>query len=143
MRLQLLRDGFGDFALDSEHVSQIARIGLCPQMRVVTGVDQLRIYSNLVRDSLDAPFQNVSHSERLANVPQIPRCRGLVLRHTCSADHFQIGHLGEISENFILDSVGKKRVLLVIAQIFKRKNRDAFFGNDIGKRTSRRTGRCS
>ena len=30
MSLQLLRDGFGDFALDSEHVSKIASVGLCP-----------------------------------------------------------------------------------------------------------------
>ena len=30
MRLQLLGDGFGDFALDSEHVSQIASVGLRP-----------------------------------------------------------------------------------------------------------------
>ena len=68
----------------------------------------------------------MSDPERLANVLQIPRCRGLVLRHTRSADHFQIGDLGQIRENFILNAVGKKRVLLVIAQIFKRKDRDAF-----------------
>ena len=59
MRLQLLRDRFGDFALDSEHVSQIASVGLRPQMRVVTGIDQLRINSNLVRDALNAPFQHM------------------------------------------------------------------------------------
>ena len=95
-------------------------------MRVVPRIDQLRIYSNLVRDPLDTSLQNVSHPQSLANVPQISRRHGLVLRHTRSADHFQIGDLGQIRENFILDAVGKKRVLLVIAQIFKRKDRDAF-----------------
>ena len=115
MRLQLLSDRFGDFALDSEHVSQIARVGLRPEMRVVPGVDQLRINSNLVCDALDAPFQHMGDPERPANVLQIPRCRGLVLRHTRPADHFQIGDLGQIRENFILNAVGKKRVLLIVA----------------------------
>ena len=59
MRLQLLSDRFGDFALDPEHVSQIASVGLRPEMRVVPGVDQLRIYPNLVCDALDAPFQHM------------------------------------------------------------------------------------
>ena len=129
MRLQLLRDRLRDFALDSKYVSQIFRIGLCPEMRVVPRIDQLRIHSDLVRNPLDAPFQNMSHPQRLANVPQISRCRRFVLRHTRSANHFQICDLGEIRENFVLNAVGKKRVLLIVAQIFKRKHRDAFLRN--------------
>ena len=116
----------GDFALDPEHVCQIASISLRPEMRVVSGIDQLRIDSYLVRDPLDASFQNVSYPERTADVMQIPHRRALILRHTGAADHFQVCDLGQIRENFILNTVGKERVLFVVAEIFKWKDRDAF-----------------
>src|SRR5205823_15125648 len=93
------------------------------------GSDQLGIYSNLVCDALDTTFKHMGNAQCLPNVTQVPRCGGLVLRHTGSADHFQIRDLGQVCENFILNSVGKKRVLLIIAQIFKRQHSDAFFLN--------------
>ena len=98
-------------------------------MRVVPGIDQLGIYSNLVCDALDTTFKHMGNAQCLPNVTQVPRCGSLVLRHTGSADHFQIRDLGQVCENFILNSVGKKRVLLIIAQIFKRQHSDAFFLN--------------
>src|ERR1700761_7275453 len=39
--LKLIGNGGGDFALDREHIGQVAVISLRPQMRVVTGVDEL------------------------------------------------------------------------------------------------------
>ena len=48
MRLQLLGDRFGDFALDREDVSQIAIVSLGPKMRVVARVDQLRVHPHFV-----------------------------------------------------------------------------------------------
>ena len=68
----------------------------------------------------------MSHPKRSTDVLQIPRCLSLVLRHTGSANHFQVCDFGQIREDFILNALGKKCVLLVIAQIFKRKDRDAF-----------------
>src|SRR5690242_21658600 len=108
-------------------------------MRVVARVDQLRIDPHLVCHALDTAFQHMSNPERLANITQIPRCLSLVLRHTCSADYFEVRDLGQISENFILNAVSEKRVLLVIAQTFKRKHCDAFVRSEerrVGKECS-------
>ncbi|HZD93605.1 MAG TPA: hypothetical protein VE133_05080, partial [Candidatus Sulfotelmatobacter sp.] len=75
MCLQLFSDRFGDFALDSEHVSQIASVRLGPEMGVVPGVNKLRIYPNLVCDALHAAFKDMGNPERPADFLQIPRCR--------------------------------------------------------------------
>ena len=42
-------------------------------------------------------------------------------------NHFQIGDLGQARQNFLLDAVGKVGVRFIIAQVFERKHRDAFF----------------
>ena len=112
MRLQLLSDCFCDFALDSEHIGKVACVGLRPEMRVVPSIDQLRINSNLVCDALDAPFQYMRDSERPADVLQIPGRRILVLRYTRPADHFQVGDLRQIRQDFILNAVGKNAFCL-------------------------------
>src|SRR5205823_10357652 len=113
MRLQLLSDGFGDFALDREGISQIASIRLGPKMRIVASVNQLRVDSHLVPNPLDTAFQHVSNTQRLPNFSEVTRGRGLVLVYTGAADHLQIGDLGQIGENFILNAVGEKRVLFL------------------------------
>src|ERR1051326_3412404 len=102
MRLQLLSDRFGDFALNSECVSQIAGVRLCPEMRVVAGIDQLRIYSDLVGDALNAPFQDMGDAQCLADLPKVARNRSLILHHARAADHLQVRDLGQISRTSVM-----------------------------------------
>jgi hypothetical protein len=56
LRLQLLRNGFGDLALDREDIGQIAIISLRPHIRVIARVDQLRIHPHAIGRALHAPF---------------------------------------------------------------------------------------
>jgi hypothetical protein len=119
MRLQLLSDRFGDFALDREGISQIASIRLGPKVRIAASVDQLRVHSHLICNPLDTAFQHVSNAQRLTNLSQVTRGRGLVLVYAGAADHFQVGDLGQIGEDFILNAVGEIGVGFVFAQVFK------------------------
>ena len=66
------------------------------------------------------------HPELLADLTQIARHSALVLHHGCAPDHFQIGDPGQVRQNFVLHAIGEKGVVRVAAQVFKRKNRDAF-----------------
>ena len=127
--MQLLSDRFGDFALNREGISQIASIRLGPKMRIVASVDQLRVHSHLIRNPLDTAFQHVGNAERLTDLAQVTRGRGLVLVYAGAADHFQVGDLGQIGEDFVLNAVGKIGVRFVFAQIFKRQHRNAFLRN--------------
>ena len=65
----------------------------------------------------------------LGDLAQIACRRVLVLHHTRAADHFQIGDLGKIRQDFVLHSPGEIGVLFVVAQIFEGQYRDAFFRN--------------
>ncbi len=71
-------------------------------------------------------FQNVRHAQRLTDFAQIARAR-FVLPHRSAADDFQVGDLGQVREDIILDAVREILVLLIVAQIFERQDRDAFF----------------
>ena len=48
LSLQLIGNRLGDLALDGEDIGQIAIVGLCPEMRVGAGIDQLRVHPHLV-----------------------------------------------------------------------------------------------
>ena len=75
----------------------------------------------------------MGHSKLLPNLAQIARDAALVLHHRTAADHFQIGDLCQIGENFVLHSVGEEFVLFFLAQILKRQDRDAFVGHAQGR----------
>ena len=46
--LKLIGDGFGDLALNGKDVRKIAIISLRPEMRVVAGIDQLRVHPHAI-----------------------------------------------------------------------------------------------
>src|SRR5437763_2685479 len=69
MCLQLLCDCLRDFALNSEYISPVAIIGLRPEMRVGTRVNELGIHSNFARDALHAAFEQMGHAEFFPNLP--------------------------------------------------------------------------
>src|SRR5690348_7847287 len=108
MRLELLSDRFGNLALDREHVSQIAGVGLRPQMGVVARIHQLSVNPDFVRDLLNTALENMCDTERLPDVSEVPSSGCLVLRHTGSADHLKIGNFCEVGQDFVLNPVGEK-----------------------------------
>ena len=95
-------------------------------MRVVAGVDQLRVYPHFPTRALDAAFEQMRYAELCPDLAQIACNSGFVLHHRSAADHFKVSNPGEVRENFILYPVCKKCVRFVFAQVLKRQHRDAF-----------------
>ena len=72
----------------------------------------------------------MGHAELLADLAQIARRAAFVLHHARAADHFQIGNLGQMGQDLVLDALGEEGVLFFAAQIFERQHRDRFCVND-------------
>src|SRR5204862_6839389 len=69
--LELIGDGFCDFALNSENVGQSAIVSLRPEMCVGSRIDQLRVYSYAIASTLNASFQDMRHAELLSDFAQV------------------------------------------------------------------------
>ena len=102
-------------------------------MHVCPSVNQLCAHADTVSDALDAPFQHILNAELLRDLAKVACCRILVLHHTCSTNYFQVGDLSEVRKDFILDTIRKEGILLISAQVFKRKHGDRFFGYHRGR----------
>ena len=129
LRLQLIGNGFRDLTLNSKNIRQIAIVRLRPQMRVIAGIDQLRVDPHFVRCALHAALDQVRHAELLSDFAQIALRASFVLHHGCATDHLQVGDFCQIGQNFILHTVGEEGVLFFVAQVFERQNGDALLKN--------------
>src|SRR5438132_9109297 len=98
-------------------------------MRIVTGINQLGVHTNAIGRALDTTFEQMNDAELLSDLAQVPRGSTLVLHDTRTADHLQVGDLRQVSEYFVLHTIGEIGVLLLVAEIFERQYGDAFFGN--------------
>ena len=98
-------------------------------MFVSPRVDQLRVHTHFAARTLDASFQHVSNAKLLGDLAQVPWTAGFVDHHRRVTNHFQIGYLGEISQNLVLDPIRKIGVLFFVTQILERQHRDALVRN--------------
>src|SRR6266567_6565375 len=48
-----------------------------------------------------------------------------ILHDAGAADYLEVGHLGQLGQNAVLDTIGKKRALFGFAQIFKGQHGDS------------------
>ena len=110
--------------MDGEDIGQIAIVGLCPQMRVGAGIDQLRVHPHFVGRALHTAFDNMRHAELLTDLAQIARRAALVLHHRGAADHLQVRDLRQVGQDFVLHAIGEEGVLRVAAQVFKWQHCD-------------------
>src|SRR6188472_4067386 len=97
-------------------------------MPVRAGIDQLDINAYAIAGALDAPFDYIRHSKLLTNLAHVARDPAFILHYRHTADHFPLGDPSEIRQNFVLNAGSKKRIVFVLAPIFKREHRDALFG---------------
>ena len=65
-------------------------------------------------------------AELLGDLAQIARRIAFVLHDARAADHFQVGDSDQIRQDLVLDALGKEGVRFLFAQIFKRKDGNAF-----------------
>ena len=114
--------------MNGEDVSEIAIIGLRPNVRIAAGVDELRVDPHLAARALHTALEYMRYAKLFPDLAQVTRDSGLVLHYAGAADHFQICDFGEVGQDFILHAIREKRVRFFLAQIFKGKNCDAFSG---------------
>ena len=132
--MQLVGNGFGDFALDGEDIIDGAIVVLRPLVRIGPGIDQLRVHPHFVAGALHAAFQEMRHPELLADLAQVARGAALVLHHTGAADHFQVRHFRQRGQNLVLHAIGEKDVVRIAAHVVERKHGDAFVLSANGRR---------
>ena len=93
LRLQRLRDSFGDLALDAKDVSQLPIIGLGPEVGIGLGVNQLHIDPHLIARFLHATLKNVRYAKLLRDLDEIARFALILLRGR-ARNYFQVRDLG-------------------------------------------------
>ena len=96
-------------------------------MAVGACVDQLNIDGDPVREAAHASLENVRHAERLADFQNVPFVGVAVFHHAGAADHLEVLDLGQDRQQIVLNAVGEEGVLLLEAEVLKRKHGDALF----------------
>src|SRR5438105_11149430 len=84
-------------------------------------------------------------AEFLADLPHVVLDPAFVLHNAGAADHFQIGHFRQISQDLALHSIGEIGVLFCLAEIIEGENGDALLWDrnwHIARR-GWRNGRCN
>ena len=90
-------------------------------MRIVVGPDQLHIDVHAIAGLLHTAFEHIGHVQLARDLRQIFRSAA-VARGGRARDHAQPADSRERGDNFILNTLRKKRVLLVGAEILERQH---------------------
>src|SRR5215469_3115490 len=92
-------------------------------MRISAGVDQLGVYVQPCTGLSDATFQHVRH---LKSRSDLTRVLFAAKSHNASAaDYLQVGNLRQFGQDVVLNTIGKRSVLSIVAQIFKWQHRNS------------------
>src|SRR4029453_36934 len=127
-----------DLRLNRKNVVERSIVTSSPKMPVSPRINQLGSHSYAVASGLHASLYDVRHAEFARDLAQIPFHTGLVLHDRSPADHFQVGNVRQVSEDFVVNCVGKKRVPRIGTQIFKWQYGDAFLRHVRGALDNRR-----
>ena len=76
--------------------------------------------------STDISFQDVRNSEALGDLAQVALPARSISVDGSAVDNFEIRHFGKRRENVVLDAIGKKRILFVLAKVLEREHGDTF-----------------
>src|SRR5205814_4082898 len=110
-------------------------------MTISAGINELGTDADSPAGALDRAFKNVSDTECFADFPEVALDAVFVLHHGGAADDFEVGHFREIGQDLVLNTIGEVGVLFVVAEIFKRKDSDAFIRNGASSSCKYFTGR--
>src|SRR5207249_10820865 len=103
---------FRNLGFYSENVSQFPVITLRPQMGVRVGSDHLHVDVHPIAGLLDASFEHIAHTKLSTDLRQILRS-ALVVGSRSARDHAKPADSRERRDDFILNTLREKRVLLV------------------------------
>ncbi len=121
--LQHLDDCCGDVVLNLEDVLQFAVIGRGPEMITVVGADQLHRHPNGVAGFADAAFKHVRDPERLRDLGDRDLFT-LEVERGGAGRHSQVGASGDEVDEFLGNPVRKVLLVLLLAHIDERQDRD-------------------
>ena len=107
LRAQAGDDALGHLALDGEDVGKVAVEVLGPEVQVRAGVDELRRHAHASGGLLHAAFEQMRDAQREADLAHVARVAGAVRHDRRAADDLQVGDLGQIGEDFVLDALGE------------------------------------
>ena len=119
--MQRVGDAFRDLGFYTEDVGQLSVVTLRPQMRVVVGPDQLHVDVHPIACLLDTAFEHIGHAQLPRDLGQIFR-RTAVARGGSARNHPQPADPRERGDDFILNTLCEKRVLLVRAEVLERQH---------------------
>ena len=122
--MQGVRYSFGDLALNTKDVSQLAIVRISPEVGIGLRVNQLHIDPDLFGRFLHATLKNVGYPKLLRDLAQIPRF-ALILLGRSARNYFQIRDASQPRQDLVLNAVREIGVIWIAAEIFKRQNRDA------------------
>ena len=87
-------------------------------MRVIVGLDQLHVDVHAIAGLLNASFEHIGHPQLARDLGQIFRSAA-VARGGSTRDHAQPADPRERGDDFILNTLCEKRVLLVGAEVLE------------------------
>ncbi|MBA7689995.1 hypothetical protein ES703_98514 [subsurface metagenome] len=116
----------GHITLDSEDVSQIPVVGLCPEVFIGPGINELAGNQHLIPGPPDATFQNVRDSQLFCYDPQ--GFGGFLVKHNRSpGDHFKTTDFCQVSHNIIGHPITEVFIVFAVTEINEWKYGDRFF----------------
>jgi hypothetical protein len=63
--------------------------------------------------------------QRFSDLPNVACCSRRILHHAGTADDFEIANFCQFCQEIVLNTIGKERVLSVMAQVLQRQHGDA------------------
>ena len=136
LSLQRRGDLLRHFGFHRKHILQRAVVGFGPEMVVARCINQLHVNADAVTRFLHTAFENVGDAELAPDLGQILRPASVALGRG-ARDHLQIADLGQPGQDFVLDAVGEKGVVLLGAEVFKWQDGDGFGRNRDDRRRRR------
>ena len=121
--MQLLGNFLRNLTGNRECLFQAPFVLVRPYPCVCAGIHQLRIYMHLAARTARGPFEHMRNAKRAPDLTQIPF--SAISHDTGPTDHLEVGDFRQLGQNVVLDAIGKKGVLLTVAEIFKRKDGDS------------------
>ena len=94
-------------------------------MLICARVDELRVDPHFIRGALHAAFKHMGDAKLLADFAHVALGSASVLHYAGAADHFQIGHFRQISQDLALHSIGEIGAPFFLAEIIEGENGDA------------------
>ena len=86
--VKMRHDRLRDVALNLKQISNIAIVGIGPDLRIIPRINELRIDAKTIGDALDRAFQNISDAKLLADFVRLRATLLLYCLDTPMADHF-------------------------------------------------------